>query len=340
MRQSWVGVVCVVFGAAVVAAAGGLGETGWDRSKAFEFLETRQREWAAWPPAQKPGGPCISCHSGLSYMFARRALEAPAPGEAERALLAGVTLRALATPPTRTMPDPGAEAVLNLLTMALQRRDPGAAAGDAERAALGTLLDRQIRDGAAKGSWTWVDAELDPFDAAHSTYFGTALAVLALSAYPGVPAGPVAQADAYLRAALSGQPLHNQLAYLAFVPARDVAASETVLQAAWRAQSPDGGWTTASMGPWLPHSGQPPDSGSNAYVTSWAAFALQRGGVPCGDTRLARALDWLERRQARASGAWRAPSMNKVYPPRSIQEGFMTDAATGFAAAALTACGR
>ncbi len=46
----------------------------WDRQKAFTFLEARQQEWADWKPAQSHGGACVSCHSGLSYLFARQIL--------------------------------------------------------------------------------------------------------------------------------------------------------------------------------------------------------------------------------------------------------------------------
>ncbi|MCC6539247.1 MAG: squalene--hopene cyclase [Bryobacterales bacterium] len=51
-----------------------------------------------------------------------------------------------------------------------------------------------------------------------------------------------------------------------------------------------------------------------------------------------KALRWLEAKQDRATGAWPAPSMNKVYEKDSIQAGFMTDMASGFAAAALASC--
>ena len=312
----------------------------WDRPRAFEFMESRQQAWAAWKPAQKPGGPCISCHTGLSYMLARRASGAPDATPSERDLVRGVTQRALASPPTVTMPDPGAEAVLNLLTLALQRPKPDTGVGAAERAALSTLVERQIKDGPARGSWTWVDAGLDPFDAPHSAYFGTALAVFALAAYQDPLPEVASKARDYLQRDLQAQPLHNRLAWLAFVPAksRDERLVDPVRESAWKAQSPDGGWTTSSMGPWLPQEGNPADPGSNAYMTAFAAYALRQSGVPCRDERLARALAWLERQQDPKTGGWRAVSMNKEYPEGSIQEGFMTDAATGFAAAALLSC--
>jgi hypothetical protein len=47
-----------------------------------------------------------------------------------------------------------------------------------------------------------------------------------------------------------------------------------------------------------------------------------------------KALEWLAARQ-HAEGFWQAESMNKVRDPKSIPYGFMRDAATAFAAAAL-----
>ncbi len=49
-----------------------------------------------------------------------------------------------------------------------------------------------------------------------------------------------------------------------------------------------------------------------------------------------RALDWLRVHQDPQTGAWPAVSMNKKYPAGSMQEKFLQDAATGFAAAALS----
>jgi len=50
---------------------------------------------------------------------------------------------------------------------------------------------------------------------------------------------------------------------------------------------------------------------------------------------VARALDWLKAYQDPQTGAWPAVSMNKKYPVGSMQEKFLQDAATAFAAAAL-----
>ena len=46
--------------------------------------------------------------------------------------------------------------------------------------------------------------------------------------------------------------------------------------------------------------------------------------------------EWLKKHQDRQTGAWPAVSMNKVYPAGSMEEKFLQDAATAFAALALT----
>jgi hypothetical protein len=323
---------CLVLGAAEAHA--------WDRGKAFDHLESRQRRWAAWGPARKVGGPCISCHSGLSYFVAQRALGEAVAKPEESALVEGVVSRVGAggAAPIPTLPDPGAEVVLNLLTLSLQRRDVQAPPSAAERAALDQLWRAQRRTGAAKGSWTWVDADLEPMDSPKAVYYGTALAARALAAFPGEAPDRVRDLRAYLERAAAGQPLHNRLAAAAFSGSDGRRLADAALRKLWTVQSPDGGFSTRALGPWTPRPDAPSDPGSNAYATAWATFTALEAGTPCADPRLKRALAWLDRSQDPETGAWHAPSMNKTYLPDSIQRGFMTDAATGFAAAALLAC--
>ncbi len=310
---------------------------GWDKAKAFENLEARQRRWAEWRPAQKQGGACMSCHTGVSYMLARRAAGEPARGEV-LAIVDGVRSRVRHDPATPTLPDPGAEVVLNLLALALHRADAAAPPGEPERAALAQLWKAQQREGPERGSWSWVDADLEPFDATKSRYLGTAFAALALAQYPGQPPDGLAELQAFLSREASAQPLHNRLAWAAFAPPADRGMREAVLAELWKAQSADGGWTSVSLGPWTAQPEAPPDTGSNAYATAWAAYAARQAGTACADPRLQRALAWLEKKQDAKTGAWWSPSMNKVYPSGSIQEGFMSDAASGYAAAVLVAC--
>ena len=316
----------------VLALLVGFTVYGWDRGKAMAFLESRQTQWAAWKPAQKRGGACLSCHTGLSYLLAGRVL---GDGEQGRKLVAGVRHRLRVTPVDATLPDPGAEAVLNLFALAMFRKGAGEPVGEAERAALADLWARQVWDGKDKGSWTWVNAALHPMDSELSHYWGTAMAERALAAFPAGPAERVEAMRAYLRREAVNQPLHHRLAWAAF---GERSAGAQVLRDLWAAQAKDGGWSTVALGPWSEQKDAPVDKGSNAYATAWAAYAAHEAGVSCSDKRLRRALDWLEVRQDRETGAWRAVSMNKTYPTGSIQEGFLTDAATGFAAAVLGAC--
>lgn len=309
-----------------------------DCQKVFDFLEDGQRRWAAWTPAQRPGGACLSCHTGLSYVLARRAAGEAEPRPAEREQVAGVRSRLLAQPPRSAMTDPGAEAILNLLWLSLQRTHSSAPTDAAEHEALRQFWDRQIVHGPRAGSWTWFRLELDPWDSEHANYFGAALAARAVEGYETHPPDRVAAMRAFLARDAAAQPLHNRLAWAAFGASPREAAA--VIRELWTAQAPDGGWTSAALGPWPSRPEAPPDGGSNAYATAWAAFTAHKSGVPCSDTRLARALDWLTRRQDADTGAWFAPSMNQEYPEGSIQSMFMTHAATGYAAAALIACGR
>jgi len=310
----------------------------WDRQKAFHYLEARQQEWAAWKPAQKPHGACVSCHTGLSYLIARR-MAGVAPSPTERALVEGIQTRIAATPPQTMLANEGAEAILNLLTLSLQRPSRQAPLTPADQLALKGLWAKQFTTGDAQGSWSWFMHKLHPVESEHSHFFAATLASLALSAYPAKQSPANVNAlYGYLQRQFAQQPLHNKLAWAAFSAKKNKAAKAEVISQLWAAQSPDGGFTSAALGPWAHQAAAPPDSGSNAYATAWAAFTAHQSGVSCSEPHLQRALGWLKQKQDPATGAWQAPSMNKVYPPGSMQIKFMTDAATGYAAAALIAC--
>ena len=106
-------------------------------------------------------------------------------------------------------------------------------------AKLEQLWKAQRREGSERGSWTWVDADLEPFDATKTVYLGTAFAALAASSYPGQPKDRLDELQAYLRREAFSQPLHNRLAWVAFAPPADRAAREAVLADLWKAQALD-----------------------------------------------------------------------------------------------------
>jgi hypothetical protein len=308
----------------------------WDKPKAFDYLEQGQRDWANWKSAQRNGGPCLSCHTGLAFTFARRANGEAQPRASENDLVHGIRTRLAQAPPEAAMTDAGAEAVLNLLMLALIRNDAKAPLDATEQTALKMFWNQQLSDGPRQGSWTWFLAGLEPWDEEHSAFFGTALAARAMAAFP--KDDRTQTIHDYLRRAAARKPLHDRLAWAAFSARKE--ERRKVLDELWAAQASDGGWATASLGPWLAKPSAPADLGSSNYATAWGAFMAYEAGTKCTDPRLRKALDWLASRQDRASGAWPSPSMNKVYPPGSIQSRFMTHAATGYATAALAACRR
>jgi hypothetical protein len=149
---------------------------------------------------------------------------------------------------------------------------------------------------------------------------------------------------AYLRDGWQSRPLHHRLAMLgASSQAPDVLPEpmrKPLISEILKAQQPDGGWTIQSLGPWMDHPAATPSEGSNSYATGFVAYVLQKAGVPRSNASLVRALGWLKSHQDRESGAWLAKSMNKQYPPDSMQIRFMDDAATAFAAMALVEAGQ
>jgi squalene-hopene/tetraprenyl-beta-curcumene cyclase len=329
----------------------------WNPRLAAQYLDSRQKQWFAWPPAAASGVTCVSCHTGLPYLLARPALRL-ALGETEPTLYEAVLLDGLRATIVKTeakdlfpgvqgrLADQvyGAQVVLSTLLLAFDDAPRGRLTPETEKA-FERMWSTQIRDGRSKGSWNWSDFNLDPWETPNAAYYGAALAALATGIAPGhYQARPeirenVAALVSYLRNAQLAQPLHNRLILLwasaklhHLLPA---AERRVVFEDVWRKQQADGGWTLDSLGPWREHSDAPPGEGSNSYATALVAFTLEQAGVHRSDARMSRALAWLETNQDRQSGSWAAESMNKRHEAGSMAAQFMRDAATGYAALAL-----
>ena len=345
----------------VLTAVSGLAGD-WSPKLAAQYLDSRQKEWFAWPPAKRSGGPCISCHTGLTYMLARPALRRVL-GEAEPTVYeTGLVDGLLARVGTRlddvlkAVKEPlasqsvGVESIfaalfLNPEKLAARFLDPEKPAA---RQAWDRLWSMQFHEGAAKGSWPWFEFDTDPYETADSGFFGASLAALAISGTPSeYQERPeikerVAELTAYLRTATRtatpAQPLHNRLLLLwaaAKLPAAIGDARQSIIDETLQKQQRDGSWTIAALGPWKDRPTAPPANGASAYATAVAAFALEQAGVPRSDPKLKKALDWLRLKQDPQFGYWAADSMNKRREPGSMPEGFMRDAATAFAVLAL-----
>lgn len=300
----------------------------WNPRLAAQYLDARQKEWFEWPTANANAKPCISCHTGMTYLLARpalrRALGEEAPTTYETGLLASLRNRVDKREPPAG-PGLGVETVF-------------AARFLGSRDALDRLWALQIKEGVGKGAWNWFSLELDPWEMPDSRFYGAAVAAMALPA--AEQARPEArELVAYLRREQAAQPLHNRLMLLwastRFADILPAPERRAIIEQAWKAQQPDGSWTNEAMGPFAAHAAAPAAPGSNAYMTAFATYVLQQTAGDSGNAKLARALAWLRTHQDAESGSWQAVSMNKEFPKGSQQAKFMSDAATAFAALAL-----
>jgi len=329
----------------------------WNPRLAEQYLDARQKLWAAWPRANQSGVTCISCHTSLPYLMARPSLRA-ALGERERTpyetgLIAGVRSRSAAATAQELFPqikgggsdhEFGTQSVLAALLLSMEDAQAGAMSPEAEKA-FERLWAAQVESGPDRGAWQWTDAKLDPWETADSPYYGAALAALATGIAPQdyqsrqAIKRNIAALTAYLREGRASQPLHNQLT-LAWASTRlrgTLADAErrAIVDAVRQKQGADGGWSLEALGGWKAHPNAPPSTGSNAYATAIVAFTLEKAGVERADPMVERALGWLREHQNAETGSWDALSMNKRYEPESMQMQFMRDAATGYATAAL-----
>jgi squalene-hopene/tetraprenyl-beta-curcumene cyclase len=310
---------------------------GWSAQLAAKYLDERQREWFAWPQAQSPNGPCVSCHTGMPYLVARpalrRLLKEAQPTMYETGLLDRLRSNAGAKPAGVLQ---SVETIF--AAMLLPQGDP------AQRATFDQLWALQKKDGEMRGGWQWYSANLEPWETPLQFRYGVSLAALAIGTAPA-DLRDVERERAlqdYLQNDVASRPLHARIAMLwASTKLPSIMAAperQATIDEILKKQGADGGWTIESLGPWTEHPDAPasPAAGaSHSYATAFTAFVLQQAGGRSARSSSNRALDWLKAHQDQHTGAWSAVSMNKKYPAGSMQEKFLQDAATAFAAAAL-----
>jgi hypothetical protein len=328
----------------VLLAAASSVRAEWNPALTARYLDARQQAWFDWKTAQSSDGPCVSCHTGMTYLLARpvlrRALHEAEPTPFEVGLLNRLRTK-------MGKPAEGAlgtvEAVMS--AMFFSRDDARTTMSSHARLAFDRLWELQEREGDGKGGWTWYEAKLDPWENHESGYYGASLVALALAQTPvsyrddAAVRARASALTAYLASPVATPRLHDRLALLwasATLPGLLSDGSRKALVAeTFAKQEADGGWTLAGLGPWMAHADPPASPGSHAYATAFTAFALQRAGVPASNAGLAKAIAWLRAHQDAQTGAWPAVSMNKKYPDGSMQSLFMQDAATAFAAMVL-----
>jgi squalene-hopene/tetraprenyl-beta-curcumene cyclase len=317
----------------------------WSPEAAARYLDGRQKEWFSWKPALQADGPCVSCHTGMTYLLARpalrRRLKESQPTMYEVGLLDRLRAKVGEKPAGALQ---GVETIFS--AMFLSREDATHTMSAHSQKAFDQLWALQGTEGASKGGWRWYAANLDPWENAESGRYGASLAAVALmqspQEYRDAPKvrEQAAALSAYLMDAVESRRLHDRLALLLARSFVSDSLRQSIAAEALSKQQPDGGWTIESLGPWMAHADAPSSSGSHAYATAFTTFALLRGGVTTSDPKLAKALTWLQSHQDPSTGAWAAVSMNKRYPEGSMESRFMQDAATGFASLALIEANR
>jgi len=300
-----------------------------------------------------PEGPCVSCHTGVTYLLARpalrRALGESQPTAYETGLLNGMRARVAKKDPKALAKEPvsqklGVEAILSALFLAIEDTGRPTMSPEASQA-FEQLWSSQVREGKAKGAWPWFSYDLDPWETPESVFYGAALAALAAGSAPGEYRDRpeirerVNGLNEYLKREQQTQPLHNRLTLLWASSKLPSALPESlrrpIIDEILGKQQADGGWTIESLGPWEPHPQAPLSVGSNSYATGFVAFVLQQAGVARSHPGLRGALRWLASHQDRQSGCWPADSMNKRYEIDAMPVRFMQDAATAFATLGL-----
>jgi squalene-hopene/tetraprenyl-beta-curcumene cyclase len=252
----------------------------------------------------------------------------------------------------------GTEAVLNALILSSHDAENGRLSDDA-RLAFENMWNLQLKSGDRKGSWAWLQFNLEPTEASDSAYYGATLAAVAVGFAPeNYRASPEIQANLlslreYLNREYVNQSMINRVGLLwaaAKLPGLiEQPRQQEIIKQVLSQERPDGGWALSKMSGtwdgWNLYSlqrrlqrmvGNAIEVKSDAYATGLITYCLQQAGVSRENPQLHRGLVWLENNQDDTEGRWAAYALNKAPKPNSISDHFRSDAATSFAVLALT----
>ena len=322
----------------------------WDAKAAAAYLDQRISWWMDWNGAARDHGTfCVSCHTAVPYALARPALRAGLPVSAnEQKLLDNVTKRVRmwnemepfysddkrGTP--KSAESRGTEAIFNAMILARYDAPAGKLGKDTELA-LGNMWALQLKT----GSWMWLNFHNAPWEADDSQYYGTALAAVTAGMVPGSyrPEPAMTLMREYLVREYASQSLINRVVVLWASSKVDglltAAQKKALVDEVFSTQQEDGGWTLSSIiGTWKRHDGTPLETKSDGYATGLLTLALEQAGI--SGKNVSRGLSWLALNQDKQEGFVPAWSLNKKRDPASDAGKFMNDAATAYAALALS----
>jgi len=349
----------------------------WDPKAAAEYLDQREIIWMEWPGAARDHGTfCVSCHTAMPYALSRPLLRA-ALGEQglsvnERSLLDNVSKRVhlwnevepfysgKGYDGSKVAESRGTEAVLNALILANYDAEKGSLS-DTTRKAFDNMWALQKTEGIEKGSWSWLQFGMEPWEARDSKYYGATLAAIAIGTAPeNYRSTPDIQPKIgvlrdYLNRKFATQSTINRAALLwasAKLPGLlDPERQRSIITEITNQQQSDGGWRLSVLSwpkGWSLHSlartrlradWTRQQTQSDGYATGLIVYALQQTGMPAEEASLKRGLSWLAHNQSSEEGSWPSSSLTERRNPSSNVGHFMRDAATAYAVLALSESG-
>ena len=335
----------------------------WNRTAAARYLDDRQSWWMNWHESARDHETfCVSCHTVVPYALGRPSLRSSlketAPSPNEQKLLQNVAKRVHLwnemkpfysdekVGPHKTPQSRGTESILNVLILATYESH-NAGPSDTLKKALTNMWAEQQKSGEQKGGWFWLNFHTQPWEADSSSYYGAALAAVAVGTAPGnYRDTPAIQQNldtlrVFLRKGHETQSLNNRVFLLwASTKIPGILTPEqqhAIIDSVFVAQQQDGGWSLTSLvGPWKRGDGTPLETKSDGYATGVVSFVLQQAGISPQEDRLHKGLAWLTAHQDPSQGLWPAYSLNKQRTPDADAWLFMSDAATGYSVLALT----
>jgi squalene-hopene/tetraprenyl-beta-curcumene cyclase len=344
----------------------------WDQKAAASYLDQREVWWMQWPGAARDHGTfCVSCHTSVAYALSRPALRAASPEAGptvnERKLLDNVRRRVrlwndvqpfYSDQGYKAAESRGTESVLNALILATNDAQTGRLSEDT-RAAFANMWALQLTAGNKKGSWSWLQFDLEPWEANDSQFYGATLAAVAVGMAPeNYRSTPEIQNDVkllreYLDREYATQSTINRVVLLwasAKLPGLlEAQQQQAIAKEVLSKQQADGGWELSSLAypqtrwgisrllrAWIRGDGTSQERRSDAYATGLIVLVLPQAGIDRNSAPLRRGISWLMNDQNPTDGSWPSYSLNKRRNPSSDTGRFMTDAATAYAVLALT----
>ncbi len=363
--------LCLIAGAISACSHTAAKETNasWDPKAAESYLDQREVTWMGWIPAQQDRGTfCVACHTAVPYALARPALRKTLTEGGlsvdEGKLIDNVTKRVQLWSEIgpfygneKAARSRGTESVLNGLILASYDAQNGHLS-DTTRTAFRDMWALQKVEGDDRGTWSWLQFGMEPFEAKDSPYYGACMAAIAIGLAPeDYRSTPEIQENLrmlreYLDRKYETQSTINHAVLLwASTKLPGLVQHERqqlIINELWEEQHADGGWDLPSLV--FPRDGSLHSfvrkrvrsdftlqtSRSDGYATALITYSLEQAGTPTTDPRLSRGLWWLARNQDKAEGLWPSASVNLHRDPSSNVGHFMDDAATGFAVLALS----